>query len=84
VARSLVNWQRLQKLCGRINRHCPGFREEVAQALLAFLDNEMREVGAGLRVSSVNCNARELEAYCRELGLVLSRLPAGWEVLCPG
>lgn len=84
VARSLVNWQRLQNLCGRINRHCPGFREEVAQALLAFLDNEVREVRAGLRASSVNCNAHELVSFCRELDLAVSRLPAGWEVLCPG
>lgn len=83
VARSLVNWQRLQQFCGRINRNCPGFRETVAQAFLAFLDNEVREVRAGKRVSSVNCSASDLEAYCRELSLELSSLPAGWASLCP-
>lgn len=83
LARSLVNWQRLQKLCGRINRQCPGFREQVARALLAFLDNELREVGAGVRSSSVNCSASDLAAYCRELDLELSQLPPAWESLCP-
>ena len=83
VARSRINWQRLQQFCSRVNRHCPGFRETVAQALLAFLDNEVREVRAGMRVSSVNCCASDLEAYCRELSLELSSLPAGWAALCP-
>lgn len=83
VARSLVNWQRLQRFCGRINRQCPGFRETVARALLAFLDNELREVRAGQRVSSVNCSARDLEIYCRELLVERSLLPAGWRSLCP-
>jgi hypothetical protein len=83
VARSLVNWQRLQKFCGRISRQCPGFRETVALALLAFLDNELREVRAGKRASSVNCSAGDLEAYCRELSLEISSLPPGWAALCP-
>jgi len=83
VARSLVNWQRLQKFCGRVNMQCPGFREQVAQALLAFLDNEQREVQAGMRLSSVNCSVRDLEAYCRGLSLEMSLLPANWVSLCP-
>lgn len=83
VARSLVNWQRLQKFCGRINRQCPGFREMVARELLAFLDNELREVRTGNRTSSVNCSAGDLEAFCRELSLEVSLLPADWAALCP-
>lgn len=83
IARSLVNWQRLQKFCDRINRPCPEFRETVVPALLAFLDNELREVRAGGRVSSVNCNAKDLEAYCRELSVDKTLLPAGWSCLCP-
>jgi hypothetical protein len=83
VARSVVNWQRLQRFCGRINRQCPGFRKTVARALIAFLENELREVQAGKRVSSVNCSAGELESYCRELLVEVSLLPAGWSSLCP-
>ena len=83
LARSMVNWRRLRNLCGRINRDCPGFQEQVAQALLDFLDNERREVRAGGRASAVNCSARALEAYCRELGLEVSSLPEGWAALCP-
>ncbi|HBI15374.1 MAG TPA: hypothetical protein DDY20_07660 [Desulfobulbaceae bacterium] len=83
VARSLVNWQRLQKFCDRINRPCPGFRETVAQALLVFLDNELREVRAGKRASAVNCSASDLEAFCRELSVEMALLPPGWRSLCP-
>lgn len=83
VARSLVNWQRLQKFCCRINRQCPGFREMVVRELLAFLGNELREVRAGKRTSSVNCSAGDLEAFCRELSLEVSLLPADWAALCP-
>ncbi|MHB8808491.1 MAG: class I SAM-dependent methyltransferase [Desulfobulbaceae bacterium] len=83
VARSMVNWQRLRKFCNRINRQCPGFREQVAAALRTFLHNEMREVRAGRRASSVNCCARDLDSYCRELSLEISSLPPGWATLCP-
>lgn len=83
VARSRVNWQRLQNFCRRVSRECPCFRETVARELLAFLDNELQEVRAGQRLSSVNCSAADLEAYCRELGLAPSALPAGWASLCP-
>jgi hypothetical protein len=83
IARSLVNWQRLQKFCGRINRPCPEFRETVVPALLAFLENELQEVRTGGRKSSVNCSAKDLEAYCRELSVEKTLLPAGWSCLCP-
>ncbi|MFZ5799359.1 MAG: hypothetical protein ACOY3O_13200 [Thermodesulfobacteriota bacterium] len=83
VARSLVNWRRLQAFCGRINGQCPGFRETVARALLAFLDNELLEVRAGRRTSSVNCGVGDLEAFCFEIALETTSLPAGWTSLCP-
>jgi hypothetical protein len=81
-ARSMVNWHRLQKLCARINRPCTGFNRKVSRALIEFLEDEMREVGAGRRASSVNCSAGDLEKYCRELSLHPSSLPSGWSGLC--
>lgn len=83
LARSMVNWRRLRNFCSRISRECPGFQEQVARALLDFLDNELREVRAGGRASSLNCTAWDLEAFCRELGLEVSSLPQGWACLCP-
>lgn len=82
VARSMVNWQRLQKLCGRINRDCPGFEGTVGSALIGFLETETREVGAGHRSSSVNCSAPEIEAFCAKLCLDPCRLPPGWSSIC--
>jgi len=72
----------LQKLCRRIGRHCYGFSETVSAALVAFLENEVQDVESGSRISSVNCSATDLEGYCSELRLDLSRLPEGWSSLC--
>lgn len=82
IARSLVNWRRLQKFCSRINRSCPGFNETVAGSLIEFLEKELGDIRSGRRASSVNCSTSELEGYCRELSLPLSALPSGWPELC--
>ena len=82
LARSMVNWRRLQKFCGRINRSCPGFHATVARSLVEFLETELQDVRSGRRASSVNCSAGEMTGYCRELSLPLSALPSGWSELC--
>jgi hypothetical protein len=81
-ARTIANWNRLQQLCQRISRQCPGFEDRVADALVGYLAIEVEEVLTGCRRSSVNCSAREMEGFCRDLGLDPSSLPAGWRGLC--
>ncbi|GAB4334672.1 MAG: hypothetical protein Kow0089_04050 [Desulfobulbaceae bacterium] len=80
-ARSIVNWQRLENFCRRINRDCPGFKEEVARALLRFLEKELEDVRQG-KVTVVNCTTGELESFCRKLHLDPECLPPGWDCLC--
>ncbi len=82
VARAIVNWRRLQSFCQRIHRDCSGFRETVARALLAFLHQEIKDVTAGGRPSSVNCSATDLHAFFRDLHIPPAALPAGWQGLC--
>jgi hypothetical protein len=82
VARSIVNWHRLQNLCSRINRQCPGFEEEVAGALRSFLEKEVEEVQTGCRSSSINCTAHDLKKFCLHLGLDPAELRDGWHMLC--
>lgn len=81
-ARSIVNWQRLQNFCRRINRETPGFDKIVSRALVSFLRREMKDVGAAVRVSSVNCSRRQMLSFVAELGLDADFLPAGWQALC--
>lgn len=82
IARSIVNWQRLQNFCHRINRYCPGFHEMVFEALVAFLSRELEDVNSSSRPSSVNCSAGELATFIEALNYDAAKLPAGWESLC--
>ena len=81
-ARSIVNWQRLQNFCRRINRQSDGFDKIVSRALVSFLRKEVKDVEASVRVSSVNCSSSQLLSFMEELGLDAVSLPAGWQYLC--
>jgi len=83
LARAIANWHRWARFCERENRNMAVHRQDVAAALLAFLAIETADVAAGRRPSSVNCSATELAAFIEALGLVPSRLPDGWQGVCP-
>lgn len=84
VARSIANFHRMEAFCRRIGRECTaGFRAEVAEALLSFLDREINDVQSNRRASSVNTARSELEKFASELHLDCSALPNGWSDLCP-
>jgi hypothetical protein len=82
LARSIVNWYRLQNFCRRINRECHGFAQTVSQALVSFLQQEVQDIEASARVSSVNCSASDLCSFVEELCLDIESLPADWRLLC--
>lgn len=83
LARSIVNWNRLQDFSRRINRFCKGFDETVSEALLQFLQTECKDCGRNIRSSVINCTADEICAFCAELHLDVKILPEGWACLCP-
>ena len=82
IARSIANWHRLQNFCRRINRDCHGFTKTVSQALVSFLQREVEDIEASVRLSSVNCSANDLCSFVEELCLDIESLPAGWKLLC--
>jgi len=82
-ARTIYNWHRLQDLCRRINRDCPGFEKTVASALISFLHREMEDVQSSVRCSTVNCRVSDLQSFFEELCIDLKKLPADWVSLCP-
>lgn len=84
IKRCLANWERLSKF--RARRGLPedqALRKEIGEALRAFLAKESKEVLAGERISSINCPAPDLLAFCGQLGIAPGQLPEGWEKLCP-
>ncbi|MCL7487036.1 MAG: hypothetical protein M8357_02535 [Desulfobulbaceae bacterium] len=81
-ARSIVNWRRLQNFSQRIGRQCHGFNNTVARALVAFMEREFADTSQFLRVSSVNCTAEDITAFCEELRMDTDLLPARWASLC--
>ena len=81
--RSVYNWQRYQKFCGRIDRQPDGaFQADAAQALTSFLAQEIADVGQGKRESSINCCSETLLAFADQLHLNEEALPHGWKELC--
>lgn len=83
IKRAIFNWERLGKFRGRQRLACDArLRQEIATALSAFLHNEALEVKEGVRPSSVNCTAAELENFCQQLGITPGQLPAAWRHLC--
>lgn len=83
IRRCIYNWERLGKFCGRQGLPCDEeLQREIAGLLCAFLHQEAREVGAGLRTSSVNCTGAELADFCRLMDIDAGQLPAAWQDLC--
>lgn len=84
IRRVIWNWQRLEKF---LHRHAllleQELQQEVVAALGAFLDNELREVEADVRVSCLNCRAEELAAFLRRVGLEQDEACSRWLQLCP-
>jgi len=83
LARAIANWHRWVRFCEREKRDVAVHRQDVAAALLTFLAIETADVVSGRKPSSVNCAASELTAFSDTLGLALSRLPEGWQLVCP-
>ncbi len=82
LARCAVNWRRFRNFCHRENFCSDEVRQQVAGALVAFLRQEISDVRAGHRCSSVNCTASELAEFAGQLGISPAELPAGWQALC--
>ncbi len=83
LARSIVNWRRLRLF---VERHQVGelepIRQEAAEALASFLENEAAQVLSGERNSCINCTYEELMDFAAELGLSRDELPEGLSRLC--
>ena len=82
LKRCIFNWERLGKFCARQAMEIEAtLRQEIAEALRCFLQQETDEVRAGLRQSCLNCTREELDGFAREIGVGPEELPEGLGML---
>lgn len=78
IRRTITNWRRLNTFCARHGLDCHQVRDELREAVRAFLHGEVADVLAG-GPCALNCTRDELLAFCNELGLDAAALPPRWE-----
>ncbi len=81
VARACANWQRLQQFCTRQQLDCSAMCQPVANALVAFLCRECRDLQQG-KTSGINCSRETLCVFFDDLGVLPQELPHNWQNLC--
>lgn len=81
LSRSIINYQRFCNFCQRQQINGSAVRNKAAQALLLFVERELKETEDG-RQSIIDCSYRELEQYAIELGPGLRAGLAGIESKC--
>lgn len=85
IKRALHNWYRFARFSAAIAspvEDLEDFRAIAAQALLTFLEQELSDVRAGTRPSSINCSTEALVAFVHSLDMDPTSLPADWHQLC--
>lgn len=83
VARSIVNYSRLEQFCRLEDMDISEVTAEAALFLKRFLEQELEDVQSGRRESCINCTYRDLEEFGSKIGLNPEELPKGLEAICP-
>ena len=79
IARSISNWERLCRFATREGVAIRDLKNEIAAALKAFLKQEIADVVAGRRTTSINCDADRLTAFGAAVGFDFRCLPSEWQ-----
>lgn len=82
VLRTICNWRRLKRFCGRHELNPASIGEEVKDRFISFLNNEVAEVTNGCRSSCINCTFEELFSFAVELDVSLADLQDDLVKLC--
>lgn len=82
LKRTIANYRRHHDFLARIGRKDDEIKGITARALLQLLNREVKEVGSGRRVSSINCTISELVNFIDVLEVSRNLLPYGWQKLC--
>ena len=83
IARSIVNYRRFCTFCSRQRLEVSHVRAQVAEALLVFLNAEIKRLRCGDQSTIINCGYVELQSFAGELGLELDNTFPTLAELCP-
>ncbi|MGB3209108.1 MAG: hypothetical protein WBB19_00240 [Desulforhopalus sp.] len=72
IGRSIINYRRFHMFCERQQLEVGRVRRQAAEALLAFLETEMKLIQNKTRLSIINCSYEELQLYAVELGVAFA------------
>ncbi len=67
MERAIVNYGRLKKYLVQKNRVVSGWKEEVGQSLLNYINREYHDISKGRLYGTINCTREKLERFAREL-----------------
>ena len=82
LERCAVNWKRLSRFSDNRKIDLTAERDRTAQALKAFLAQELEEVLSGRRTTSINCPYAVVVEFAKELGIPRNELPEGLKTIC--
>lgn len=84
IKRTIANWERFEKFCGRQDLSSASLREDVVTQLQTFLEVEASGADSCGCGSIFNCSLEEFEEFAQTIGLPLEDLPAKLSSLCLG
>lgn len=83
IGRSIVNYQRFCTFCTRQHLETGRVRSRAADALLVFLETEIRQLQGCNRQTIINCTYAEVQGFALELGVELGNMHTSLAELCP-
>lgn len=83
IERSIINYRRFCMFCARQQLEVTRVRSQAAEALLLFLETEIKQLQNENRPSIINCTYIELQAFAVELGVDLGSWCEVLEKHCP-
>lgn len=67
MERAIVNYGRLKRYLVQKNRVVSGWKEEIGQVLLKYINREYQDISKGRLYGTINCTREKLERFAREL-----------------
>ena len=83
ICRSIVNYQRFCTFCSRQHLEVSWVRSRAADALLVFLETEIKQLQGFNRQTIINCTYAQLQSFALELGVELGNMRPALAELCP-
>lgn len=82
VLRTISNWRRFKRFCEKHRLDYSFIKKKVADQFLLFLRNEIDDVCAKQRESSINCTYDDIVSFAYEMNISLQDLENELKELC--